>query len=148
MEIILYNNISEKNKIGKDITLVATLTGSIKDPSSLIRPKIVIEYSDPTAFNYVYISEFGRYYYVGDITILNTNILMISLIVDVLESFKTSILSQHVIIDKNQNVFSNYLPDDNLVTLVKSKTDIVNFPSGLLDDGEFILITAGGIPTI
>ena len=144
MEIILYNNKSEKNKIGKDITLVATLTGSIKEPSSLIRPQIVIEYSDPTAFNYVYISEFGRYYYVSDVTILNTNILMISLVVDVLESFKTSILSQHVIIDKNQNVFSNYLPDSNLLTLVKTKTDIVNFPSGLLDSGQFILITAGG----
>ena len=144
MEIILYNNKSEKNKIGKDITLVATLTGSIKEPSSLIRPSIVIEYSDPTAFNYVYISEFGRYYYVSDVNILNTNILMISLVVDVLESFKTSILSQHVIIDKNQNVFSNYLPDSNLLTLVKTKTDIVNFPSGLLDSGQFILITAGG----
>lgn len=144
MEIILYNNKSEKNKIGKDITLVATLTGSIKEPSSIIRPQIIIEYSDPTAFNYVYISEFGRYYYVNDVNILNTNILMISLVVDVLESFKTSILSQHVIIDKNQNVFSNYLPDSNLLTLVKTKTDIVNFPSGLLDSGQFILITAGG----
>lgn len=144
MEIILYNNKSEKNKIGKNITLVATLTGSIKEQSSLIRPQIVIEYSDPTAFNYVYISEFGRYYYISDVNILNTNILMISLVVDVLESFKTSILSQHVIIDKNQNVFSNYLPDSNLLTLVKTKTDIVNFPSGLLDSGQFILITAGG----
>lgn len=143
MEIILYNNKSEKNKIGKDITLVATLTGSIKEPSSLIRPSIVIEYSDPTAFNYVYISQFGRYYYVSDVNILNTNILMISLVVDVLESFKTSILSQHVIIDKNQNVFSNYLPDSNLLTLVKTKTDIINFNNGFLDNGEFILITAG-----
>lgn len=144
MEIILYNNTSEKNKIGKNITPVATLTGSIKGESSIIHPIILIEYSDPTAFNYVYVDAFSRYYYVNDVTVVRTGLLRLSLRVDVLESFKTSILAQNVIIDKNEVDFEKYLPDENLLTLVKTKTDIVNFPNGLLNSGEFILITAGG----
>lgn len=144
MEIILYNNTSEKNKIGKNITIVATLTGSIKGESSIIRPIILIEYSDPVAFNYAYIAAFNRYYYVNDVTIVRTGLLRLSLSVDVLESFKTSILMQNVIIDKNKTLYEKYLPDENLLTLVKTKTDIVNFPNGLLNSGEFILITAGG----
>ena len=144
MDIVLYNNSSEKNKINKSLTLVETLTGSIKENSSITHPSILIEYSDPTNFNYVYIAAFGRYYFVNDVIVERTNLLRINLTVDVLESFKTGILAQNVIIDKNELDFTDYLPDENLVTLVKTKTDIVNFPNGLLDSGEFILITAGG----
>lgn len=144
MEIVLYTNTSEKNKIGKNLTTVATLTGSIKGESSITHPIILIEYSDPAAFNYVYIAAFGRYYYVNDVTVVRTGLLRLALSVDVLESFKTSILTQNVILDKNENDYTMYLPDENLITLVKTKTDIINFPNGLLNSGEFILITAGG----
>lgn len=144
MNITLYVNSSEKNKIGKNITAVDTLQGSIKGESSIINPVILIEYNDPTAFNYVYIDTFGRYYFVKDVTVVRNNLLRLQLTVDVLESFKTQILAQSVIIDKNTTQFDYYLPDDNWKVNVKTKTDIINFPSGLLESGEFILITAGG----
>lgn len=144
MQITLYVNASEKNKINKSLTAVSTLTGSVKDNTSITHPKILIEYDNPVSFNYCYIDAFNRYYFVDDVIIVRNNLLQISLSVDVLESFKTAILSQNVIIDKNTSNYELYLPDENLITLVKTKTDIVNFPNGLLDSGEFILITAGG----
>ena len=144
MEITLYLNSSEKNKIGKTITVGDVLEGSIKEPSSIINPVILIEYNNPTAFNYVYIDAFGRYYFVNDVVVVRNNLLRVSLTVDVLESFAAAILSQYVIIDKNTTDYDLYLPDENLLTKVKTKTDIINFPSGLLESGEFILITAGG----
>lgn len=144
MNITLYVNSSEKNKIGKTITAVDTLEGSIKGESSIINPVILIEYNAPTAFNYVYIDTFGRYYFVNDVVVVRNNLLRVSLTVDVLESFAVAILAQNVIVDKNTTDFDLYLPDENLQTLVKTKTDIINFPSGLLESGEFILITAGG----
>lgn len=144
MQITLYVNASEKNKINKSLTAVSTLMGSVKDNTSITHPKILIEYDNPVSFNYCYIDAFNRYYFVDDVIIVRNNLLQISLSVDVLESFKTAILSQNVIIDKNTSNYELYLPDENLITLVKTKTDIVNFPNGLLDSGEFILITAGG----
>lgn len=148
MTITLYKNESEKNKINKILTTVVTLTGTLRDSSSIINPEIVIEYDNPTGFNYCYIDAFNRYYFVTNITVINNKLLKLSLKVDVLESFKTSILAQNIIIDKSTSNVDEYLPDDNLVVNVKTKTDIVNFPSGLLESGEFILITAGGIPTV
>lgn len=148
MTITLYKNESEKNKINKTLTTVDALTGTLRDSSSIINPEIVIEYDNPTGFNYCYIDEFDRYYFVTNITVINNKLLKLSLKVDVLESFKTSILAQNIIIDKSTSNVDEYLPDDNLVVNVKTKTDIVNFPSGLLESGEFILITAGGIPTV
>ena len=144
MTITLYNNTSEKEKIGKTLSEVDVLTGAIKHPSSIKNPTILIEYGDPTAFNYCHIDEFNRYYFVNDVIVERNNLLRISLTVDPLESFKTQILTQQVIIDKNTTNFDLYLPDENLLTLVKTKTDILNFSNGLLDSGEFILITAGG----
>lgn len=144
MNITLYVNSSEKNKIGKALTTVDVLQGSIKGESSIINPTILIEYDNPTAFNYVYIDAFSRYYFVNDVIVVRNGLLRVSLTVDVLESFAAAILSQNVIIDKNTTDFDLYLPDENLLTLVKTKTDIINFPSGLLESGEFILITAGG----
>lgn len=144
MDITLYINNSEKNKIGKTLTNVTTLTGSIKESSSIINPVILIEYDDPTAFNYCYIDTFDRYYFVNDVVVVRNNLLRVSLKVDVLESFSAGILAQNVIVDNTSNDYDLYLPDDNLLTLVKTKTDIINFSSGLLESGEFILITAGG----
>lgn len=148
MNIILYKNQSEKNKINKVLTTVATITGTLRDKSSVVNPDIVIEYNDPTGFNYCYIDEFERYYFVENVVVLNNKLIQLNLRVDVLESFKTAILQQHIIIGKSTNKIDEYLPDENLVVNVKTKTDIVNFPNGLLNDGEFILITAGGVPTL
>lgn len=147
MTITLYQNQSEYNKIGKTLNPVETLTGNMRNETSVIRPEILINRISPTGFNYAYVSELNRYYFVDDVYVLRTGVIVIKLRVDVLESFKTVILAQHAIVSKTTTP-NLYLPDENLKTMVKTKTDIVNFPSGLLDNGEFILITAGGIPTL
>ena len=144
MHITLYQNSSEKEKIGKVLTSVDVLEGSLKDNTSITNPEILIEYDDPTAFNYCYIDVFNRYYYVRDVVIVRNNLLRVSLKVDTLESFKTQILTQNVIIEKNTSDYDLYLPNTDLITNVKTRTDILNFPSGLLESGQFILITAGG----
>lgn len=144
MNIQLMINSSEKNKINKLLTTVDTLEGSLKESSSIIDPVIMIEYDDPTAFNYCYIEVFHRYYYVKNVTVIHHNIMQLTLHVDVLTSFKNEILQQAIIMDKNTSNFDNYLIDNNRIVNVKTKTDIMNFPYGLLESGQFILITAGG----
>ena len=145
MNITLYVNNSEKNKIGKNLTNDFTLSGTLRDATNIINPVILIELNEIGNYNYCYISEFNRYYFITDITIIRTGLFAISLMVDVLESFKTDIKNLSVILLNTQNVGSNnYLLSQVFRNNVKSKTDILNFPNGLNDSGEFILITAGG----
>lgn len=144
MEIQLCVNNSEVNKINKILSDSISLLGTLKDETSITNPEILIEIENPSGFNYAYIPEFNRYYFINDIISVGNNLWRISMHVDVLESFKNEILSQNCIIEKSTLGFDLYLPDENLITQVKTKTDIVNFPTGLLDTGEFILITAGG----
>ena len=145
MDITLYINNSEKNKIGKNITNDFSLSGSLRDATNIINPVILIELNEISNYNYCYIPNFNRYYFITDITVIRTGLFAISLMVDVLESFKTDIKNLSVILLNTQNVgTNNYLPSPVFRNNVKSKTDIINFPSGLNDSGEFILITAGG----
>ena len=63
MNISLYKNSSDSRCINKKITLVSSMTGNLKNESSIINPTILIE-TDNIDFNYLYIQEFKRYYYV------------------------------------------------------------------------------------
>lgn len=145
MNITLYVNNSEKNKIGKNLTNDFSLSGTLRDATNIINPIILLELNEISNYNYCYIPNFNRYYFITDITVIRTGLYAISLLVDVLESFKTDIKNISVILLNTQNVGSStYLSSPVFRNNVKSKTDIINFPNGLNDSGEFILITAGG----
>lgn len=144
--ISLFKTASENNRVVKVLTDEKQLTGELRNQTSVLNPSIRIESADNiSTYNYAYISEFGRYYYIIDIVSVRTNCWVVSLRCDVLMSYKDEILGLNVILDNTQETgLSNYLASPNWVNLVKTKTDIKSFPSGLSEQGEFILITAGG----
>lgn len=145
MNLRLCVNNSEKNKINKNITEGITLTGALRNESNVVNPSIVIRIDNPTMYNYAYITEFNRYYFITDYISLRTGIWQINLKSDVLMSFKDSILSENVIISNTESTGkNNYLSGSNWVSNCKAKTDIISFTNGLLNDGQYILITAGG----
>ena len=148
MEITLYTNESEKNKLEKTITTSILLEGNLRDESSIINPIILISSNKediPYMYNYAYIPAFGRYYFITDIESVRTGIWRVSMHVDVLMSYKEQIKNLNVIINNSEQTgANNYLSGEQWITNVKNTTNIVNFPNGLNDNGEFILITAGG----
>lgn len=145
MIITLYNNSSEPNKISKHLTPISTaLSGSLRNESELVDPVVLIEgdISSLQNANYARIDSFGRYYYITEMKSIRNNIVELHLHTDVLMSFNISAVSGVVV--EAENIGSDYLQSRQFVRLVKSKTDILPFSNGLLDSGEYILITAGG----
>lgn len=144
--ISLFKTASENNRVVKTLTDEKQLSGELRNQTSVLNPSIRIESADNiSTYNYAYISEFGRYYYITDIVSVRTNCWTVSLRCDVLMSYKDEIQGLNVILNNTQETgLSNYLASPNWVNLVKTKTDIKVFPSGLSEQGEFILITAGG----
>lgn len=145
MNIALYHNASEPNKISKNITaLNLSMSGSLRNETEVVNPIIRIEGNASLlqSANYAYIEELNRYYYITDMKSVRNNIIELHLHCDVLMSFNLSGVSGIVI--ESENVSANrYLTGRNWVGTVKHKTDIKSFSSGLLDNGEYILITAG-----
>ena len=144
--ISLFKTASENNRVVKTLTDEKQLSGELRNQTSVLNPSIRIESADNiSTYNYAYISEFCRYYYITDIVSVRTNCWTVSLRCDVLMSYKDEIQGLNVILNNTQETgLSNYLASPNWVNLVKTKTDIKVFPSGLSEQGEFILITAGG----
>jgi len=145
MEIILYINLSDKNRLFKVLSSPINISGTLKEQTSVTKPAILIEIENPTQYNYAYIPDFGRYYYITDMVSVVSGLWRIAMSVDVLETYHNAILNCSGIISNSEtDGYEIYLPSDVWQAKVKSFTDIISFPNGLLDDGEFILITAGG----
>ena len=145
MEIRLYNNISDNRTIRKKLLNEFSLTGTLRDSCSLLGPVINIESSNVLRFNYAYIPDFQRYYFVKEITNLRKNIWTLELEVDPLMSFKGDILALDVVVDKQSSdlIGDEYIDDGSLVADNNTFTSVYNLSSGFNDHGEYILITAG-----
>ena len=99
MNFRLCVNNSEKNKINKSLTAGVTLSGTLRNESNVVTPSIIINIDNPTIYNYAYIEDFKRYYFITDYISLRTGIWQINLKSDVLMSFKDSILASNVLIN-------------------------------------------------
>ena len=142
MIVNLYNNESPANKISKSVTLLAALEGQLVNETNVIAPVIRIYNASFPAFKYAHIPLFNRYYFLRDVRQIRNDVWEISLESDPLMSFNLGSVSG-VLVEGEHNG-SNYLEHRHFVRNVKSKTNIITFGSGLLDSGEYILITAGG----
>lgn len=150
MIIYLYKTMSERNKIIKEFNSndALTLAGYLRGECSILQPVILVEMSGSliTQYNYCYIPEFGRYYFITNIESVRNNAWRVHCSVDVLMTYAEQILDLNVIVsDETMPDTETYINGEVWATTVKYKTDVISFPNGLLDNGEYILITSGGI---
>lgn len=145
MVIVLGTIADETNKLNKTINNVTNINGTLRQETSVINPSVLIEAQNLSGFNYMYINEFGRYYFITDIVSVKNGLWRVTGKVDVLMSFKAGIETCPVILANTEvTQLDKYMSGEMWKTQVKSKTDIINFSSGLNNTGEYILITSGG----
>ena len=98
------------------------------------------------SYNYMYIPDFKRYYYINDIVSLIGGLWEIHADVDVLFSNYADIYESKAILSKAQDVsLTNMYINDGSFVMDSHKFDqIVKYPNGLSDSGHNILICAGG----
>lgn len=147
MTVELYKTRSEKNRLYKDLRDKITLTGTLKDETSIFTPSIQIESTTPLAqYNYMWFEYFQRWYFITAMTVVRANLWRAECKVDVLMSFRDDILKSTALLNTSSTptTYNKYITSGKYVSTVKSKTDIVQFPDGLSDTGEWILVTAAG----
>lgn len=144
MNITLSQNISENNRLTKTLLNAREVNGTLREECDVENPKILFESKDLINFNYAFIPLYNRYYFVTDWKVVRNGLMTATFSVDVLMSFKEQINMLPVIVSATESFGTNYMPSEVFNTLVKDTTSVLNFQNGLLDNGEFILITAGG----
>lgn len=145
--IQLYVNNSEDYAMNKSLSGQQNFTNCIiKDNCSVIDPTIVITTSvDLTQYNYMYIPDFHRFYFIKQISVFPNGMYHILAHVDVLYTYRQSILGCNVIVSRNESKYNRYLDDPEFKILNSSDVVTKQFTSGSFTKSlDYILVTAGG----
>lgn len=145
MNIHFYYNSSDNRCLFKKLLDETIYSGTLRNETSLIRPEITINSVTPIRFNYAYIPDFKRYYYINSVKSIRNGLWELSLEIDPLMSFKGDIASLQVVVDKQAEKENGdeYIDDGSLVSQNLLFNTIINFSNGFNDSPQYILITAG-----
>lgn len=146
MQVTIGTTKDESRILHKTFSTSTDYVGTLREECSITAPTIRIAAPSMPSGNYAHIPAFNRYYYISDVVSIRTGIWDVSMTCDVLHSFEDSIRNATAILESTEQTGQEtYLPGDTWKATAKAKTDIIQFPNGLLNSGEYILITSGGI---
>lgn len=146
LTVNLYKNTSPVEKIGKTLTDEKTISDVLlKQNTSILRPVLIINSTnDIFEYDYMYISTFGRYYFIDDIRSAHNNIWEISAHVDVLDTYATAILANTAVLKRQEKKYNLYLDDPEFKTLNTVRVQTKKFPnSGFKKALKYMLVVNG-----
>ena len=158
VSVTFYNCGDDKRVMSKTLTTGISASAELYDPTSLINPRLRVGYNtNLLGYNYMYISQFGRYYFINNITTDSGGALIIEGEVDVLQTYKTEISALSAIVvrgaRKNQSGSnrSTWIEDPRLpiqsgraVKAILFENSDLNIDTAGLTSNNFILNVAGG----
>ena len=144
VHITLYKNSSPDNQVTKNLTSPLAFEGTFRGECGVLYPVFSIETSDNiSGYNYCYIEEFGRYYFISDMVAETDKLWRIYASVDVLMSYATQIRSHNAIIAKQENDWNLYLNDGDTFKVYQNPKIVQKTFQHGFNGAEFIMIVAG-----
>jgi hypothetical protein len=106
--INLYQYSDRPNIVNKVLPTSTAFNGLFYNRQNVLRPSVIIrnsgaENADFSAYNYAYIADLKRYYFVANVEILDKDRVLLSLSVDVLKTYETAILAATGTINAKEN---------------------------------------------
>lgn len=147
MQVQIGTTPDETYKVDKTFTASGTYECVLKDGTSVENPVLLLNTSNISGCNYMYISDFGRYYFINDVVSVRNGLWEVHGHVDVLKTYSSGIKGCTATLKRQENLFNMYLDDPEFKTY--NKSDIVTklFSGGsgtLTKDMKYILVVAGG----
>lgn len=139
----LYTTKTPNNTIGKVLENETEYNIKFKAQADRTKPVVVLMSETMIDFNYAYIPDFNRYYFVESIEVTPNKIYNISLRCDVLESFKNDILESSGFV--NQQTITNKYYNSDYQTEIKKEVDVIKSNVTLDTTKSTILVTIGGV---
>ena len=144
-----YINRSATNVVNKELEQqTPDLVGTLRSGTSLIDPVILVQASAPgfhaNKSNYIYVEEFGRYYYITNIISTNTTLWELHCHVDVLMSYADEIKAQTAIVARQESKYNLYLDDGIFMTYQNPKIQTKFFSNPTpFETQEFVMVVDG-----
>lgn len=114
-----YNNTSDVLTVEKNIALIRSdQEVTVIEPVNLLNPVLKLSKAiGSLSFNYLYISDFNRYYFVTEPPTWKEGFYEVHLHCDVLMSFKKDFYAKQAIMKRNSRDYNLYLNDDHMKML-------------------------------
>lgn len=144
MIITFYAITDDPKKVAKTLPPGTALTGTLQEDTDLYTPTFTLEESLTTArlFNYCYIADFGRYYFLDPPTQETAGLVRFKAHCDVLMSFSSQYLSLFATVERNENRANGYLIDPEYKAVAYEEIITKEFPNAMTND-SIILLTVG-----
>lgn len=140
IHVITYKSTAEVIRIDKSdyLTDRQDMTNNIKfeGTQNLISPSFYVNSTTEPAFNYVYIPEFKRYYYVSSKQWVSNNVWFVTLTVDVLFSHKDSILTLRGVASRLEDQGEHSMIVDNFITVEHTQEEDVTYTNFTIPEGK------------
>ena len=146
--IVLQTTISEKNRMDKTITNIATYSGTLRADTSIVDPVFLIEcdLTNVVNANYLTVQAFGRSYFINNIRSMRAGLVEFTCHCDVLSSFKTQIRANHAIMHRSERNWNLYLNDGSLKMTQKPEkivTEHFSNETAFVNHFSYVLVLAG-----
>ena len=143
--IKLQQNLSENNKVDKEIIDILSLSGTLRADTSIVDPIVIFEADLASLINcnYMTITSFGRSYFVRDIRSIRNGLVEITGHCDVISSFKAQIRECTGIVKRQENDWNLYLNDGSFKTYQYKSISTYKFPNGFPESNDLVLAVAG-----
>ncbi len=145
VNIDFYQYPKRKDIIKKVLANPVRVGGLFRDTVNVLQPVIRVRHSGVFNFNYCYIEDLHRYYFVDDYRVISQDVYEIKLSVDVLKTYEQVITEAYGTIEVRQNA-DRFISTRNNVYNVKPNTDTLEFDgTGKFDEqGNIIMVTIKG----
>lgn len=109
---ITFYTVSKKRNSTAQPTGGTSYTGSLTNESGVLNPSVMMDFGNAyPGYNYAYITEFNRYYWVTEKTAVGGGLWRVSMSVDALATYKTSIGNSHKYILRSASEFDGSITD-------------------------------------
>lgn len=143
MTATLYTNTSDNKYLTKSISSLGAVSIQLKEDTDLIKPVIILENSAAVqGANYIYIDDFGRYYYIVEKTFSHQR-MELKLRVDVLMSFASGIKACDCVAARSASKYNMYLDDNQYTRLQYNQVYTKPFPNAFSKALNYVLLIAG-----
>lgn len=146
MTLQLYIVTDPSNTISKSLTEETMYSFKFKGQSDILRPTIEVFDTNDTipTFNYAYIPQLKRYYFVSNIQLVANHYYVLELAVDVLQTYASDIKQSKGYISQNEKYNKYY--NSSYASEVRTESDIYKSPNKIptTNSEYYVLTTIGG----
>ena len=143
--IDLYSYTDRENTVNKTLTDPTTIEGLMRDAVNILQPVIRLKHTGTFNYNYCFVRELNRYYYITGYTVIDNTQIELRLRIDVLKTYEDAIMSATGTVIERSDA-NKFISLRRQVFDARPNVEHIEFPQQDLFDnnGHIIMVTLNG----